>query len=156
MRDRFELFTMSVTRAYKYIQQIKKHESATFGIKGIHVMCMVALGKYPEGLTVTELAASCCEDKAAISRTVDSLAEKGYIVYEEAQARRRWRSKIMLTGSGPRDHKGPGGTNPMRSWERSRTTSRQSRRRPFTGFFQASTTGSPSTARCWRTGNSIG
>ena len=54
MRDRFELFTMAVTRAYKYVQQIKKHESATFGIKGIHVMCMVALGKSEEGLTVTE------------------------------------------------------------------------------------------------------
>ena len=106
MRDRFELFTMSVTRAYKYIQQIKKHESATFGIKGIHVMCMVALGKYPEGLTVTELAASCCEDKAAISRTVDSLAEKGYVVYEEAQARRRWRSKVMLTDQGREITKG--------------------------------------------------
>ena len=67
---------MAVTRAYKYVQQIKKHESATFGIKGIHVMCMVALGKSEEGLTVTELAARCCEDKAAISRTVDNLAEK--------------------------------------------------------------------------------
>lgn len=106
MRDRFELFTISVTRAYKYIQQIKKHESATFGIKGIHVMCIVALGKYPEGLTVTELAASCCEDKAAISRTVDSLAEKGYVTYEEAQARRRWRSKVKLTEKGQEVTKG--------------------------------------------------
>lgn len=106
MRDRFELFTISVTRAYKYIQQIKKHESATFGIKGIHVMCMVALGKYPQGLTVTELASSCCEDKAAISRTVDSLAEKGYITYEEAQARRRWRSKVILTEKGREVAKG--------------------------------------------------
>lgn len=102
MRERFELFTIGVTRAYKYIQQIKKHESATFGIKGIHVMCMVALGKNPEGLTVTELASWCCEDKAAISRTVDSLAEKGYIAYEETEARRRWRSKVIITEEGRR------------------------------------------------------
>ena len=100
MRERFELFTIAVTRAYKYIQQIKKHESVTFGIKGIHVMCMVALGKSPEGLTVTEIASYCCEDKAAVSRTVDSLAEKGYVEYEEAQGRRRWRSKVRLTEEG--------------------------------------------------------
>lgn len=69
-------------------------------------MCIVALGKYPQGLTVTELASSCCEDKAAISRTVDSLAEKGYITYEEAQARRRWRSKVILTEKGREVTKG--------------------------------------------------
>lgn len=100
MEDRFELFVMSVTRAYKYVQQIKKVESGTFGIKGIHVMCMVVLGKHPEGLTVTELSSRCCEDKAAISRTVDSLAEKGYVSYEGTEAKRRWRSKIMLTEHG--------------------------------------------------------
>lgn len=106
MRDRFELFTMAVTRAYKYVQQIKKHESATFGIKGIHVMCMVALGKSEEGLTVTELAARCCEDKAAISRTVDNLAEKGYVAYEKTEAKRRWRTKVTLTDKGREIAKG--------------------------------------------------
>ncbi len=100
MRDRFELFTMAVTRAYKYVQQIKKYESATFGIKGIHVMCMVALEKSMEGLTVTELSAQCCEDKAAVSRTIDSLAEKGYVAYKETGTKRRWRSKVMLTERG--------------------------------------------------------
>ena len=100
MGDRFELFVMSVTRAYKYISQIKKHESAHFDIKGIHVMCMIFLGKHKEGLTAAELTALCCEDKAAISRTVDSLAEKGYVVYSESDPKRRWRSKIMLTEEG--------------------------------------------------------
>lgn len=100
MRDRFELFTMAVTRAYKYVQQIKKHESATFGIKGIHVMCMVVLGRSEDGLTVTELSARCCEDKAAISRTVDNLAEKGYVTYEETESKRRWRTKVTLTDRG--------------------------------------------------------
>lgn len=100
MGDRFELFVMSVTRAYKYISQIKKHESANFGIKGIHVMCMVFLGKHENGLTAAELTAMCCEDKAAISRTVDSLAEKGYLSYSENDPKKRWRSKIMLTAKG--------------------------------------------------------
>ena len=37
---------------------------------------------------------------------MDSLAEKGYVVYEEAQARRRWRSKVMLTDQGREIAKG--------------------------------------------------
>lgn len=102
MRDRFEIFSITVTRAYKYIQQIKKHESVTFGIKGIHVMCLFFLGKHPQGLTVTELSTLCYEDKAATSRSLDSLAEKGYITYEKSDAKRRWRSKVTLTDEGSR------------------------------------------------------
>lgn len=100
MVELFETFAMSVTRAYKYLSQIKKHESGTFDIKGIHVMSMVYLEKHPEGLTVSELASMCCEDKAAVSRTIDSLAIKGYVTYSEADAKRRWRSKIILTQEG--------------------------------------------------------
>ena len=99
MEDKFELFVMSVTRAYKYISQIKKHESGTFNIKGIHVMIMVFLAKHEDGLTVSELTTLCCEDKAAISRAVDSLAEKGYIV-DNSDTKRRWRSKLLLTELG--------------------------------------------------------
>ena len=100
MDKKFELFVMSVTRAYKYITQIKKMDSSTFGIKGIHVMCMVFLGMHPEGLTVSELTALCCEDKAAISRVVDSLVRLGYICDDRVDGKRRWRSKLLLTEEG--------------------------------------------------------
>ncbi len=100
MDEKFELFVMSVTRAYKYISQIKRMDSSTFGIKGIHVMCMVFLGRHPEGLTVSELTTLCCEDKAAISRVVDSLVRLGYICDSTVEGKRRWRSKLFLTDEG--------------------------------------------------------
>lgn len=100
MIESFESFVTTVTRAYKYIQQAKKHESVTLNIKGIHVMCLYFLGQHPEGLTLTELSTLCCEDKAATSRNVNSLVEKGYVTCENHENKRRWRSKIVLTEAG--------------------------------------------------------
>lgn len=64
MEDIFDAFMMSLTRAYKYTAQIKKKEGDSFGIKSIHIMSLLKLGKNPEGITVSELARSCIEDKA--------------------------------------------------------------------------------------------
>lgn len=49
--ERFESFTTSVTKAYKYIQKIKPAETERMGLKANHVMYMHYLGKNPEGLT---------------------------------------------------------------------------------------------------------
>lgn len=101
MDERFINFTMSVTHAYKTIQQIKKHESTSLGIKGIHIMCVYFLSTHSDGLTVTELSTLCCEDKAATSRTVDNLIKMGYITDHTAnRQKRKWRSKLFLTTSG--------------------------------------------------------
>ena len=51
-----------------------------FGLKGTHVMCLFFLHHTPEGLTAAQLCQLCAEDKAAISRTIATLKEKGYIV----------------------------------------------------------------------------
>ncbi len=100
MEDIFESFTASVTRAYKYISHIKKTESLNLGIKGIHVMTIVYLEKYDEGLTVSELAAMCCEDKAAVSRNLDSLIKMGYVRYAKTDGSKHRRSKAVLTDEG--------------------------------------------------------
>ena len=103
MRDRFSEFTTLVVSAYKKMKKIKKQQSCvydTLNIRGPHVMCLYYLGQYPEGLTITELASLCYEDKAATSRTVDYLVEKKYLINEEDDVKRRWRSKIKLTEEG--------------------------------------------------------
>ncbi len=103
MKERFAEFTTSVTTAYKKLQQIKKKQAeayAAYDIRAPHVMCLYFLGHRPEGATVTELATLCCEDKAATSRAIDYLVEKGYCVHEEDEARKRWRSKVKITPEG--------------------------------------------------------
>ena len=98
--ERFETFTTSVTKAYKCIQKIKLAESERMGLKGNHVMCMYYLGKNPDGLTATELCKLCIEDKAAVSRTILDLTEKGLVQPSETDSRRKYRTRIVLTQEG--------------------------------------------------------
>ena len=80
MLHRFSAFVGGITECYKYIQRIKAAEMTEFGLKGTHVMCLFYLAQNPEGLTAAQLCALCQEDKAAISRTLSELAEKGFLL----------------------------------------------------------------------------
>lgn len=105
MQHRVTDFMTLVVAAYKKLQQIKKKQTAlyaTYDIKSQHVMVLYFLGHNIHGLTVTELANLCCEDKAATSRAVEYLVERKYAVHEEEMVRRRWRSKVKITPAGMR------------------------------------------------------
>ncbi|MBQ6686073.1 MAG: winged helix-turn-helix transcriptional regulator, partial [Firmicutes bacterium] len=78
------------------IQKIKSVEMTEFGLKGAHAMCLFFLHSHPEGLTAAQLSQLCAEDKAAVSRSLASLAEKGYIESDE----KKYRSRIRLTEQG--------------------------------------------------------
>ena len=98
--ERFEAFTTSVTKAYKCIQKIKITEAERIGLKANHVMYMYYLGKNPEGLTATELCKLCIEDKAAVSRTIVDITEKGFVMPSEIDSKRKYRTKFILTKEG--------------------------------------------------------
>lgn len=96
MLGRFESFVMGITVCYKYIQRIKTAEMTEFGLKGTHAMCLFFLHHHEDGLTAANLCQLCAEDKAAISRTLATLRERGDIVGEGSAYRAKWR----LTDSG--------------------------------------------------------
>ncbi len=96
MLQRFQSFVTGVTLCYKSIQKIKATEMNEFGLKGTHVMCLFFLSQHPEGLTAAQLSQMCAEDKAAISRTLAVLQEKGYIQAGE----KKYRAPLRLTSSG--------------------------------------------------------
>ncbi len=98
--ERFEAFTTSVTKAYKCIQKIKLTETERMGLKANHVMYLYYLGKNPEGLTAGELSKLCIEDKAAVSRTILDLTEKGFVKASEEDSKRKYKTKIVLTQEG--------------------------------------------------------
>lgn len=105
MQHRVTDFMTLVVAAYKKLQQFKKKQTAIYAaydIKSQHVMVLFFLGHNSGGLTVTELANLCCEDKSATSRAVEYLVERGYVVHEEEESRRRWRSKVQITPAGMR------------------------------------------------------
>lgn len=98
MLQRFEAFVTGITVCYKYIQRIKSAEMTEFGLKGAHVMCLFYLHHNPQGLTAAQLCQLCAEDKAAISRTLMTLQERGYIQTGE----KKYRFPLQLTEEGTR------------------------------------------------------
>lgn len=74
----FEHFTITILKLNKLVQRIKLHESQKHGLKAIHIMCGYYLNEHPEGLTSAELVRLTLEDKAAISRALQSMIQQGY------------------------------------------------------------------------------
>lgn len=99
MTQRFEIFTGAISQIYRCIQKLKTAEMTELGLKGGHVSCLFQLNRHPEGLTAAELCTLCDEDKAAVSRTVADLEERGLVVRRSA-AGRRYRSPLTLTEAG--------------------------------------------------------
>lgn len=100
MRDRFESFAVSVLELGRQIQKIKELEMGRLGLKASHTMCLYHLGNHPEGLTATQLVERCREDKAAISRSLNQLMERGLVVRETGEGQRAYRCRHYLTHQG--------------------------------------------------------
>lgn len=98
--DRFETFTGAILELSRYVQKLKDSEMKHFGLRANHVMCLYFLGKHQEGLTVTELAEACKEDKAAVSRCLAQLLERQLVEGNFPENKRSYRTKICLTETG--------------------------------------------------------
>lgn len=96
MEDLFVDFTLSILSLNKLVQKIKTFEIEKVGLKPIHVMCIYYLNKSERGLTAKELGELTLEDKAAISRALKIMQEKGFI---QCAAKGR-NSAVMLTDAG--------------------------------------------------------
>lgn len=100
MEARFELFTTGIASVYHSIQKIKSIEMTSFGLKGVHALCVYFLSKHSKGLTAAQLSEACCEDKAAISRAVSILKEKELVTEAQPDGVKKYRSVIKLTDAG--------------------------------------------------------
>ena len=96
MENIFENFTITILKLKKLVQKIKNCEMQEYGLKTIHVMCIYYLKNYSEGLTSSELTKLTLEDKAAISRALKVLQEKGYVRYDA----NKYNAAICLTDEG--------------------------------------------------------
>lgn len=98
MEERFETFTVLVNRISRNIRKIKNQEMAEYGLRSAHISCLYYLYA-EEQLTAKDLCDRCEEDKATISRAIEALEEKGYIVCESKFAK-RYKSPLTLTDHG--------------------------------------------------------
>lgn len=96
MEKVFENFTVSIMKLNKLVNKIKAYEMREYGLKAVHVMCVYYLKENPEGLRFSELVKLTFEDKAAISRALTLLRDKGFVNYDK----NKYNSVISLTDEG--------------------------------------------------------
>lgn len=99
MLARYEQFSVMIARIYRYIARIEDAEMKKLGLKGQFAFIICALNKYPEGITAAKLSLICEADKAAISRMLKELEDRG-IVAKSTVDGKNYRSLIRLTDEG--------------------------------------------------------
>ena len=99
MVSRFEHFSASISCIYRYIQKIERMEMEKYGLKGPHAQCLLAMSRYPEGITAAKICEICDKDKAAVSRALAEMEKKG-LVLREGKNENLYRAKIRLTEAG--------------------------------------------------------
>ena len=98
MKNRFETFTVLITKISRNIKKIKNQEMAEYDLRGPHISCLYYL--YSSGdLTATDLCERCEEDKATISRSIVYLERGGYLTCESKSVK-RYKAPLLLTEKG--------------------------------------------------------
>lgn len=70
-----------------------------FGLTGAHTMCLRHLYNNAEGLTRTRIVRLCDIDKAQVSRVINELCAKGYVIETENE-NINYRKRLKLTPMG--------------------------------------------------------
>lgn len=98
MQERFQNFTVLIAKISRSIRKIKTEEMEEFDLKSPHVSCLYYLFK-ANSLTAKELCDNAQEDKAAISRSIEQLEQKG-LIFCDSTLKKRYKSPLMLTEQG--------------------------------------------------------
>ena len=98
MQERFQNFTVLITKINRNIKRIKTEEMEEFNLKSPHVSCLYYIYR-AKSLTAKELSDICSEDKAAISRSLEFLEDNGYISCD-SNMKKRYKSELKLTPKG--------------------------------------------------------
>ncbi len=96
MIKRYEQFSAAISTIYHDIQRIERTQMSKYGLKGPHAQCLLAMSCCPGGITSARLCEACDKDKAAISRTVAELTQRGLVHREDS----RYRARLTLTEEG--------------------------------------------------------
>jgi len=98
--DRYEQFASSITMLYRYFQKIAADEMEKQGLKGSYAQYLLVMRRFEKGITAAKLCEVCNKDKAAVSRAVSEMKERG-LLYREGAAG-GYRARLFLTESGER------------------------------------------------------
>lgn len=99
MIDRFEQFVSFISSIHRDIQKIEREEMVKYGLKGPYAQYLVAMHRYPEGITASELCDVCDKDKAAVSRALAEMETRGLVIRQGSNDN-QYRALLKLTEEG--------------------------------------------------------
>ena len=99
MVNRFEKFSFAISEIHRFWHKIASDEMTKLGLKGPHVVYLVALKRFPKGVTAAELSEMCGRDKSDVSRAIAAMQEKG-LVAKQGVNQNLYRAKLTLTDEG--------------------------------------------------------
>lgn len=79
--------------------KIEHEEMEKYGLRGSYAQYLLAITRFPDGITSSKLSEICDRDKAAISRIVAEMEKKGLIT-RESERGNFYRAKLILTEEG--------------------------------------------------------
>ena len=97
MISRYEQFAALISGIERGIQRIERDEMEKLGYKGAYAQYLAALRRYEGGVTAAQLCEICDRDKAAVSRVVAELEQKGLVSRESGAS---YRAALTLTDKG--------------------------------------------------------
>lgn len=99
MLERFEQFTSAISALYRDVQKIERDEMEKQGLRGAFAQYLLAISRYPGGITAAALCEVCDKDKAAVSRITAEMEARG-LVERETDGISQYRAKLRLTPAG--------------------------------------------------------
>ena len=99
MREQFERFSVYISGIYRSIQKLEREEMVKYSLTGAYAQYLVAMARFPDGITATELCEVCEKDKAAVSRIIANMETKG-LVMRKGRNSTSYRARLILTDEG--------------------------------------------------------
>ena len=96
MLNRFSQFCFSVSAIQRAVQKIERDEMESRGFKGAFAQYLAVMIQYPDGVTAAQLCEICDRDKAAVSRAVTEMEERGLLTRQG----NHYRALLFLTPAG--------------------------------------------------------
>ena len=95
MLNRFAQFSYMISNIYRNIQKIEHDEMVKLGYKGAYAKYLVVMFQQPQGITSSKLCEICDKNKAAVSRMITEMEEKGLVLRNHS-----YNALIKLTKKG--------------------------------------------------------
>lgn len=95
--NRFLIFFQSFNRIVKDIKKKEMSYMSEYGLRSVHMGCLLYIGQSEKGMTVTQLSKACKTDKALISRVVKELIADGFITTRTSGEDKTYNKRYYLT-----------------------------------------------------------